>query len=275
MNKLLFALATVTLVAAPLVHASPEQDRQAMIQLYQQRFPDLKPGDYVYGALALSKDAMSQYKSIMDFPPFLDQVDAGKKLWQTPFRNGKTYASCFPNGGHNVAGNYPMYDAKLKKVVTFEMALNQCRVKNGEAPYDLADMKTMGRLDAYARSLSDGMKVNIKVDSPGALAKYEAGKKIYYQRNGQLNFACASCHVQEAGRTLRTELLSPVIGQATHWPVFRAGEALTTLQKRYVGCMKNVRAKPYKIGSEAFNDLEYFHTYLSNGLPMQANVYRK
>jgi hypothetical protein len=29
------------------------------------------------------------------------------------------------------------------------------------------------------------------------------------------------------------------------------------------------------MGSEAFNDLEYFHAALSNGLALQANVYRR
>jgi hypothetical protein len=29
------------------------------------------------------------------------------------------------------------------------------------------------------------------------------------------------------------------------------------------------------MGGEAFNDLEYFHAALSNGLPLRANVYRR
>jgi sulfur-oxidizing protein SoxA len=36
-----------------------------------------------------------------------------------------------------------------------------------------------------------------------------------------------------------------------------------------------VRAVPFKIGSEEYNDLEYFHSYMSNGLPLQASVWRK
>lgn len=263
------------LLVAQQVLASPESDRLGLSRLYAQHFPQINRADYIYGALAFSKDAKSQYDEIMDFPPFQDQVDAGKKLWDTPFKNGKTYASCLPHGGRNIAGDYPKYDARHDRIVTFEMALNECRVANHEAPYDLADMKTMGRLSAYARSLSDGMKMNIEVKGPGALKKYEAGKKLYYARRGALNFACASCHTDNAGKILRTEILSPTIGQATHWPVFRGGSKLVTLQARYVQCMKNVRAQTFKIGSEEMNDLEYFHSYLSNGLPLHANVFRK
>ena len=276
MRKLLLALVGLGMLAgSTLALASPEDDRRALIELFEKRFPEVKFNDYIYGALAFSADAKAQYDSIMEFPPFLEVLDKGKKMWNTPFKNGKTYASCFPNGGRDVAGNYPYYDEKLGKVVTFEMKLNMCRVANGEQPYGYGDMKTMGVLESYARTLSDGMRVDIKVSSPGARAAYERGREFFYTRHGQLNFACASCHVDSAGKVLRTEILSPVIGQATHWPVFRAATNLVTLQKRYAGCLKNVRAVPPKPGSVEFNDLEYFHTYLSNGLVMHSSVFRK
>ncbi len=276
MRKLLLALVGLGMLAgSTLALASPEDDRRALLELFEKRFPEVKFNDYIYGALAFSADAKAQYDSIMEFPPFLEVLDKGKKMWDTPFKNGKTYASCFPNGGRDVAGNYPYYDEKLGKVVTFEMKLNMCRVANGEQPYGYGDMKTMGVLESYARTLSDGMRVDIKVSSPGARAAYERGKEFFYTRHGQLNFACASCHVDSAGKVLRTEILSPVIGQATHWPVFRAATNLVTLQKRYAGCLKNVRAVPPKPGSVEFNDLEYFHTYLSNGLVMHSSVFRK
>jgi len=44
---------------------------------------------------------------------------------------------------------------------------------------------------------------------------------------------------------------------------------------RYQRCMEAMRAVPYPAGSQEFNDLEYFHSYLSNGLPMRSSVYRK
>jgi sulfur-oxidizing protein SoxA len=115
----------------------------------------------------------------------------------------------------------------------------------------------------------------VRVEGARALAKYEHGKTLYFTRMGQYNFACASCHMSNAGKILRTEILSPTVGQATHWPVFRAGDNLNTLHMRYRRCMEQMRAAPFKAGSEEFNDLEYFHSYLSNGLPMRASVYRK
>ncbi|MHB1173704.1 MAG: sulfur oxidation c-type cytochrome SoxA [Sulfuriferula sp.] len=273
---ILLALAGAGLLLGALnASASPEQDRQHLLHYFGTKYPDIKHENYVYGALAFDPDAMAQYKSIMDFPPFSSVVDHGKKMWETPFKNGKTYASCFPNGGKDVAGNYPYFDDKTNRVVTFEMAINACRTANGEEAFKYNDKKTMGVLTAYARTLSDGMLMNIKVQDAAATAAYNVGKDMFFKRRGQLNFSCASCHVANAGNHLRSEVLSPVVGQATHWPVFRGGEKLFTLQERYVGCNKMIRSVPFAPGSVEYNDLEYFHSYVSNGLPLEASVFRK
>ena len=276
MKKSLLALVSASLLFGTVTaNATPEQDRQNLVKYYTSKYPDIKLDKYVYGALAFDSDSMAQYESIMDFPPFGTVVDQGQKMWDTPFKNGKTYSSCFANGGKNVAGNYPYFDDKAGKVVTFEMAINDCRTANGEEAYKLADAATMGTLTAYARTLSDGMLMNVKVNGAAAQAAYDTGKKHFYSRRGQLGFSCASCHVDNAGNRLRSEVLSPAVGQATHWPVFRGAETLVTLQNRYVGCNKQVRAVPFAVGSEEYNDLEYFHSYISNGLPMKASVFRK
>jgi sulfur-oxidizing protein SoxA len=255
--------------------ASPEQDLAAFTALYRQKFPTIPLERYVNGALMLSSDAQAQFDSIMDFPPFQGEIDNGKLLWERPFKNGKSFSSCFPNGGRNVAGDYPRYDPTSDRVVTFEMAINRCLQENGETAYRFDDRSTMGRITAYARTLSDGMLTNIQINSAGALAKYEQGKNFYFARRGQYNFACASCHMENAGKILRTETLSPAIGQTTHWPVFRAGDNLNTLHLRYRRCLEQMRAPPLVPGSEELNNLEYFHSYLSQGLPLRASVYRK
>jgi sulfur-oxidizing protein SoxA len=265
-------LITACADAAP---ASPEKDRSALLSFFSERFVDVPLEEYILGSMMLSDDARTQYDSIMDFPPFQDDVDRGRKLWETPFANGKTFASCFENGGRKVAGRYPYYDEETSRVVTFEMALNQCLRKNGEKAFDYSDRSTMGVLTAYARTLSDGMLMDVRADSTGAHKKYEAGRAFYYRRIGQHNMACASCHVTHAGHYFRDELLSPTIGQAVHFPVFRGGEFLYTLHMRYRRCMEAVRAVPYPAGSEELNNLEYFHSYLNNGLPLKASVYRR
>ncbi|MHB8915341.1 MAG: sulfur oxidation c-type cytochrome SoxA [Thiobacillus sp.] len=276
MNKLLTGLLGLSVLLSSFsALATPEQDRQALIKYYTQKYPNVKVDDYVYGALAFDADSKAQYNSIMEFPPYESVVDAGRKMWETPFKNGKRYSDCFPNGGKQLAGNYPMFDEAKGKVVTLQDALNNCRVANGEEALKVNDMKTMGTLTAYMRTLSDGMLMNVKVEGPRAMAAYEDGKKTFYSRKGQLNFACANCHVQNGGNRLRSEIISPVIGHAVHWPVFRGGDNLVTLQQRYQGCFQQVRAVPPPQGGETMNNLEFFHSTLSNGLPMKASVFRK
>jgi sulfur-oxidizing protein SoxA len=275
-TKLLAGVAGLGIaLGAVSAYASPESDRQEFTKYYTSKYPNIKIEDYVYGALAFDEDSKAQYDAIMEFPPFEADVEGGRKMWETPFKNGKTYASCLPNGGKNIAGNYPMFDEAKGKVVTLNDAINDCRTANGEEAFKLGDKNTMGKLTAYVRTLSDGMLSNVKVQGPKAMAAYEDGKKSFFSRKGQLNFACASCHVQNAGTRLRSELISPAVGHTVHWPVFRGGDNLVMLQNRYEGCFKQVRAVPPAIGSTTMNNLEYFHSSLSNGLPLKASVFRK
>lgn len=273
-----FGLLAVALLAGATVAtatAGPEDERTRFLDLHREKFPGIPIAEYVNGAMMVSPDARAQFDSIMSFPPFQGEIDAGKRLWERRLRNGRTLADCFPDQGRNVAGNYPMYDEARDELVTFEMAINRCLRAGGEPELDYGDRATMGVLTAYARTLSDGMAMNIKVESPGALKKFENGRAFYFRRIGQMNLACASCHLNYAGHYFRDEIISPAVGQAVHFPVFRGGEFLHTLHMRYQVCMEAVRAAPFPAGSEELNELEYFHAYLSNGLPLRSSIYRR
>jgi sulfur-oxidizing protein SoxA len=274
-RRLALASACAVALAAPPAQASPEADRAAFASVFEQRFPGIPPDDYVLGAFMLNPASRRHYEDIMAFPPFLGDIDRGKALWETPFRNGRAYADCLPDGGRGVAARYPLFEPRENRVVTFEMALNRCRRDNGEAEYRYDDRSTMGVLTAYARGLSDGTRMDIRVEGDAARAKYEDGRRLFFRRIGQMNFSCANCHLDHAGKVMRMETISPATGQAAHFPVFRGGDELYTLHMRYTRCMQQVRAQPFPMGGEAFNNLEYFHSYLSNGLPLQASVYRR
>jgi sulfur-oxidizing protein SoxA len=269
-----------------------ETTAQATLKAIQDHFkktmPDVKGDAFVEGSMNFSKSS-KEYNNFWMLR-FVDEIDqpeeytkvmvGGKKLWDTPFANGKTFASCFKDGGKNAAVAYPMVDA-AGKVVTFEAALNACLVSNGEKALDYGDMHKMGALSIIARQLSNGARIKMEVKSDAEKAAFARGKALFYGRFGKAEQACASCHIQHAGELARTEDLSPVIGQPAHFPVFRPNKAtgdlgLITLQKRYEGCQKNTLvADPIKPGSEASNDLEYFHTYLSNTMPLSTGVFRK
>ena len=50
--------------------------------------------------------------------------------------------------------------------------------------------------------------------------------------------------------------------------------APVTLQARMRECLEGMGAAPFPAGSEELNNLEYYLTYLSNGLPLSANPWR-
>ncbi len=255
--------------------ASPNEEREQIAAFFKQRFPGVALDDYVYGALIANPGGREQYDQIMEFPPFVGDIEQGKKIWETPFRNGKTFGDCFADGGRNVVGNYPYYDESRAKVMTFENALNRCLRQNAEPEMAYGKQAPMGVLVAYARTLSDGMRIDVKVDSPGALVRYQSGRDLFYRRIGQLNASCAGCHVYNAGKIMRMEIISPVLGHATHWPIFRGGEELMTFQGRFKRCMEQMRAVPFGFNSEEWNDLEFYLTVLSHGLPLKSSVFRK
>ena len=274
MIKKLCAILLSAACLQPAAHAGPVEDRQALLDHYRSLLPNVRFTDYVYGTFAMDPQAKRQYDDIMSFPPFSIDMDEGQALWEKPFKNGKTFSSCFENGGKAIAGNYPYYDDSTRHVVTFENAVNACLSINGEKQLEYGG-KQLGLITAYAKSLSDGMKVAVRVDGKGALAAYLEGKRTYYEKHGKDEESCASCHVDHAGKPINGEKVSMMIGQATHYPEFIGGTRLMTLQQRFRQCTKNMGGKPLNLDSETYNDLEYFMTYMSNGLPMQTPVFRK
>jgi L-cysteine S-thiosulfotransferase len=273
-HKLISILTFFLLLASFAAEAGPAEDRNELLARYKRMLPTIKFEDYIHGALAMNPQAMEQYESVMDFPPFAYDLYQGHLHWIKPFNNGKTFATCFKDEGINAAASFPYYDDAAGRVVTFENAINDCLAANDEDELSYGS-KEMALLTAFAKSLSDKEKINITISSAAALAAYEDGKQTYYRRQGQLNFACSTCHVDNAGKFIRSEQLSMMIGQASHWPEFRAGTEPVTLQARFMQCQKSIRAEPGEYNSTEYNNLEYFMTYMSNGLKMQTPVFRK
>jgi len=278
MNKLLTIAATLgILCTAPIaVQAGPQEDLKEFRNHYAKRFPDVPFKEYGNGVYAIDQASRDQWEAIEEFPPYELNIENGKTLFNTPFKNGKTYASCFRNDGIGIKQDYPYFDTASGKVITLEGAINDCRTQNGEKPLgwskgDIAD------ISAYMAYTSRGNKVNVVIPSDErAMAAYQQGKEHFYAKRGQLNMSCADCHRYNAGNYVRADLLSPALGHVTHFPVYRSKwGGLGTLHRRYGGCNKQVRFKPFKSQSDEYKALEYFHSYMSNGLEINGPGARK
>ena len=262
---------------------TPEQHRQTLIKALQTRLPGTQPADWILGGDTLAPSIGGNVQAI----PFnadnatnsADILAIGKKIWERKFKDGKSMASCFPNGGKRMATGYPQFDVKLKKVVTLEMAINLCLQQHNETEIEHTNIHMMGPLSAYARSLSDGLRLAVKVGTPAAKDRFDAGDALFARRIGQMNLACGSCHVLQAGKIFgaspndpankKPGALSPVVGQATSWPRLEPGGIVRSLQRQYQQCMRRIGAEPFELGSDELNNLEYYHSFMSNGLAIR------
>ena len=263
------ALAIASLAFAAAAHATPDSTRAELLQRLPAQVPGVVPAELGRGAAAFDAELRAQVEA------HVAEVDAataaGKARWLRRFKDGKSIAGCFPNGGRRVAASYPLFDSRLKRVVTLEMAINQCLKSHGEPVLEPLEPE-MAQLVAYARSLAAGQKVAVRM--PAAAAdRFEQGRRLYFTRLGQRNYACASCHVASVGKRYGDEAISSPIGQAAHGPLLRGG-TLVTLQARMRECLELMGAAPFPAGSDELNHLEFFLAYLANGLPVQAAAWR-
>lgn len=281
MKKLVITTAIALLGLAPaMTMASPQSDLKDFRAYYFKKFPGVKLQEYADGIYGIDKGRRVEWEAMEEFPPYEPGVEIGKQLFEK-YNVGK----CFKNGGIGIRQNYPWFNTKTGQLHTLEADIMRCLKKNGvDVKKEKIGFKKgkLAAISAYMGWTSRGQKMNVVVpDDKRALAIYERGKKHFYAKRGQLNFSCADCHMYAAGMSVRTNLLSPALGHVTHFPVYRkkwegspggnpALAGFGTLQRRYGGCNKQVRAKPFKAQKDEYNALEYFHSYMSNGISINA-----
>jgi sulfur-oxidizing protein SoxA len=205
-----------------------------------------------------------------DNPAFL-WVDYGEELWTAAEGEaGKSCASCHEDAAESMASvgaTYPVYFKPWGKLMNVEQRINQCRTENMKAkPYKWESRELLG-MTAYVKNQSMGKPVEVKVDGVAA-PFYEKGKAFFYTRRGQLDMACKNCHEDNAGNMIRANLLSQ--GQGNGFPTYRLKwQGIGSLHRRFRGCNKQVRAKPFAYGSDEYVNLELFLAQRGRGLPVE------
>jgi sulfur-oxidizing protein SoxA len=267
-NGCKYWLGVFILCLPAISQASPEEDRLAYQNYFKHHFPEVQFDEFINGIYAIDQGVREQWESIEELPPYEIAVDEGEALMNERFNNGKTLGSCFNSDGMGVAAKYPYFDTEKGEVITLALAVNNCRIANGEQPLKY-EQGPMASILAYFASMSRGLPISVEDPSkhPEALKAYEQGKHFYYARRGLMNLSCAHCHVDYAGRSLRGNILGPGLGQVTHFPVYRSKWGnVGTLHRRIKGCLNQMYAKPFPAQSLEYRNLEFFMTYMSNGL---------
>lgn len=208
--------------------------------------------------------------------PGMMWVDQGRELWyRVEGKAGKSCASCHgdPESMRGVATRYPAVDKETGQLMSIEHRINQSRIKHMEAePWKWESDEMLGT-SALVRSQSRGMPIQVKVDGE-AKPFFEQGKAFYNQRRGQLDMACANCHIQNRDGMIRSERLS--MGMPNGFPTYRLKwQKLGSLHRRFRGCNSQVRAEPYKQGSPEYTALELFVMWRASDLPVETPSVRK
>ncbi|MGJ0314968.1 sulfur oxidation c-type cytochrome SoxA [Aliarcobacter cryaerophilus] len=289
----------ISSLSAASFNAGAEKDRLEMIKFFEAKFEDpaknkdrfftyfteeeleqkydknLKHMDFNIGSYAYSKDARSQYEALKEMPPYEDAIEKGEELYTKKFANGSSLQTCFPDLTN--AGTYPYYDKNKKELISLTKAVNDCLRANGEKEWG-TKKGPMAEFQAYwvNESKEAGKKFDIKINSKAEKEAYERGKEYYYSQRGYLKLSCATCHIQGSGQRVRNEVLSPLLGQVTHFPVLRLKWTdIGTVERRLSGCVVDQGQVPPKDESQTMIELLYFLAYMSNDMPVDGPDVRK
>lgn len=227
--------------------------------------------DTIYsGWVFRSKETQALQMDDFDNPGMIF-VEQAMETWDTPDGSaGKSCADCHGDvetAMKGVRAVYPKWNETAGKVMTLAAQINECRTERMGADKWKITGGDMAAMEALISLQSRGMPVNVAIDGP-AKETWELGKKLYYQRVGQLDVACADCHEKNYDHMIRADHLSQ--GQINGFPTYRLKNAkLNTVQGRFKGCIKNVRGVPYKPGSPEFDALELYVASRGNGLSVE------
>jgi sulfur-oxidizing protein SoxA len=208
--------------------------------------------------------------------PGMIMVDDGASLWsKVDGANGKSCASCHNDAAKTMKGigaHYPVFDKELGKMKNLEQQINSCRKDRMKAkPYKYESAKLLA-MTTFVRHQSRGLPMSVSVDGD-AKPFFEKGKEIYHRRVGQLDMSCANCHVENSGNKARADTLSE--GQSNGFPTYRSKwQKVGSIHRRFRGCMKNIRATPFKYGSDEYVNLELYLAWKGRDLLVETPSYR-
>ncbi|MBE0492923.1 MAG: sulfur oxidation c-type cytochrome SoxA [Thiomicrospira sp.] len=266
------ALGIAVSFSSQVAAVDPEQSRMDLIEYFKAKTPDRPIEDYINGIYGYDEDRRMQWEAGEEFPPYLDALDEGKAIYD---KDLATYQKCFGEDVTKVRASFPRFNEETKKVEVLEQMINQCRKAAGLKEYRNTGQE-MAKMSGYLAYEARGERINVELKSEEAKQAFAAGERFYIEPRGQLGLACASCHVYNASRKARSDILSPVIGHNSHFPAWRLNSSrLVTLQGRYTGCQKNMRAAPSPVFGDDYNNVELFTAYMSNGLEINGPSIRQ
>src|SRR5262249_40489490 len=129
----------------------------------------------------------------------------GEALWTR--KEGSAAKSCADCHGDarasmkGVAARYPAFNTARGRPIDLEQQINICRRERQQSTTLPCESKELLALAAYVGQQSRGMPIEI-ADDERTKPFLQAGRKLFTQRQGQLNLSCAQCHDDNWGQKL-------------------------------------------------------------------------
>jgi sulfur-oxidizing protein SoxA len=229
-----------------------------------------RSGDRSSGYTYATKETQSIQDDDLANPAYL-WLDEGAALWnKVEGKAGKSMRTAWQAVGEyaSEAGvSYPKYNAKLGKMQSLEQKINQLRTEvMGAKPYKW-ESKQMLSMTIFIRNMSKGKPMSVSIDGP-VIPFFNAGKKFFEAKRGQLDMSCMNCHEENNGNMIRANKLSE--GQSNGFPTYRLKwQKPGSIHRRFRGCNKQVRSKPYGYGSDEYVNLELYVAWRGRGLSVE------
>jgi L-cysteine S-thiosulfotransferase len=200
----------------------------------------------------------------------------GEALWgRKEGAAGKSCADCHGDARttmKGVAARYPAFDAARGRPIDLEQRINICRTERQNATPLPFESKDLLALAAYVGRQSRGMPIEI-ADDERTKPFLQAGRDMFYLRQGQLNLSCTQCHDDNWGQKLAGASIPQ--GQPTGYPLYRLEwQALGSLQRRLRNCLFGMRTISYPFGAPEYVDLELYLMWRARGMKLETPAVR-
>ncbi len=208
--------------------------------------------------------------------PGMLSVLEGEELWKT--KSGTEVKACADCHGDarasmkGVAARYPAFDASRGRPVNLEQRINICQAERQQAKPSAYESKELLALTAFVAMQSRGEPI-APPDDARLTPFREAGRQLFFRRQGQLNLGCNQCHDDNWSKRLAGNLIPQA--HPTGYPIYRLEwQSIGSLQRRLRNCMTGLRAQPYEFGAPENVDMELYLMWRARGLPVETPAVR-
>ena len=196
----------------------------------------------------------------------------GEALWNAKAgQANRACADCHGDAAQSmkgVAARYPAFDTARARPVDLEERINICRGERQNATPFAFESKELLALTAYVARQARGLPI-AEAKDPRLAPFIAQGRKLFEERQGQINMSCAQCHDDNWGKRLAGNIVPQ--GHPTGYPIYRLEwQSLGSLQRRLRNCIVGMRATPYEFGAPEYVALELFLMQRSRGMPMES-----